>query len=135
VTAFRHKDIGGLDVAMNDALGVSGIEGVSDFNGDAEEPIELGGPAGDEAGRRPHGTGADPLEPTSGRQIRRLEARLEQEGDRGLMHRLRGRTSNRKISEDLQQRALRQLRRPCYAAFGPTPAADHLGCNGAVLSR
>jgi len=46
----------------------------------------------------------------SARQIRRLEARLEQEGDRGLVHRLRGRTSNCKIPEDLQQRALRLLR-------------------------
>ena len=33
----------------------------------------------------------------SARQIRRLQARLQREGDRGLLHRLRGRTSNRKI--------------------------------------
>jgi transposase len=71
----------------------------------------------------------------SARQIRRLEARLAQEGDRGLVHRLRGRRSNCKIPEDLQQRALRQLRRPCYAGFGPTLAAEHLARNGVVLSR
>jgi hypothetical protein len=68
----------------------------------------------------------------SARQIRRLAVRLEQEGDRGLVHRLRGRTSNRKIPEGLQQRALRQLRRPCYAGFGPTLAAEHLARNGVM---
>jgi hypothetical protein len=71
----------------------------------------------------------------SDRQIRRLQVRLEQEGDRGLMHRLRGRTSNRKIPEELQQRALRQLRRRCYAGFGPTLATEHLARNGMLLSR
>lgn len=69
------------------------------------------------------------------RQVRRLEARLAREGDRGLVHRLRGQTSNRKISKNLQQRALRQLRQPCYAGFGPTLAAEHLARNGVVLSR
>jgi transposase len=71
----------------------------------------------------------------SDRQIRRLQVRLEQEGDRGLLHRLRGRTSNRKIPEELQQRALRQLRRRGYAGFGPTLAAEHLARNGMLLSR
>jgi hypothetical protein len=70
----------------------------------------------------------------SARQIRRLVARLEQEGDRGLVHRLRGRVSNRKIPEGLQQPALRQLRRPCYAGFGPTLATEHLARHGVVLS-
>ena len=36
----------------------------------------------------------------SERQIRRLQTRLRQDGDRGLMHRPRGRKSNRKILED-----------------------------------
>jgi hypothetical protein len=71
----------------------------------------------------------------SDRQIRRLQARLQQEGDRGLIHRLRGRKSNHKISEDLQQRALRQLCRRCYAGFGPTLASEHLARNGMVVSR
>ncbi len=71
----------------------------------------------------------------SARQIRRLQARLEQEGDRGLVHRLRGQRSNHKIPEHLQQRALRQLRRPCYVGFGPTLATEHLARNGMVLSR
>src|ERR1700674_821510 len=71
----------------------------------------------------------------SDRQIRRLQARLRQQGDRGLMHQLRGRRSNRKIPEALQQPALRQLRRPGYAGFGPTLAAEHLARNGVVVSR
>ena len=71
----------------------------------------------------------------SDRQIRRLQTRLQKEGDRGLVHRLRGRTSNRKLSEDLQQRALRQLRRPCYAGFGPTLAGEHLARQGLLVSR
>jgi len=32
-------------------------------------------------------------------QVRRLQARLRAEGDRGLAHRLRGRPSNRKIRQ------------------------------------
>jgi hypothetical protein len=71
----------------------------------------------------------------SDRQIRRLQARLRQQGDGGLMHRLRGRRSNRKIPEVLQQRALRQLRRACYVGFGPTLAAEHLARNGMLVSR
>ncbi len=71
----------------------------------------------------------------SERQIRRLQARLEQAGDGGLMHRLRGRKSNRKIAADLQQRALRQLRRSCYVGFGPTLASEHVARHGMVVSR
>ncbi len=34
------------------------------------------------------------------RQVRRLQARLRTEGDRGIVHRLRGSQSNRKIPEE-----------------------------------
>jgi len=44
------------------------------------------------------------------RHVRRLQARLRREGDRGIVHRLRGRRSNRKIPEALTERALRELR-------------------------
>src|SRR5215472_9132511 len=71
----------------------------------------------------------------SDRQIRRLQTRLRQEGDGGLMHRLRGRKSNRRFPEDQQQRALRQLSRRCYAGFGPTLACEHLARQGMVVSR
>ena len=56
------------------------------------------------------------------RQVRRLQVRLRSQGDRGIVHRLRGRGSNRKIPESVEQHALRQLR---YAGFGPTLAAEH----------
>ena len=71
----------------------------------------------------------------SDRQIRRLQTRWRKEGNRGLIHRLRGRKSNGKISEDLQQRALRQLGRRCYAGFGPTLASEHLARQGILVSR
>jgi transposase len=71
----------------------------------------------------------------SDRQVRRLQARLRREGDRGIVHRLRGRHSNRKLSETLAQRAVGQLRQACYAGFGPTLAAEHLARGGIRVSR
>lgn len=69
------------------------------------------------------------------RHLRRLLARLRQEGDRGLVHRLRGRRSNRKIPEVLEQRALRQLRQARYAGFGPTLATEHWARHGIAVRR
>jgi hypothetical protein len=69
------------------------------------------------------------------RQVRRLQARLRSEGDRGVVHRLRGHRSNRKIPEDLRTRAVRELRQARYAGFGPTLAAEHLGRQGLKVSR
>jgi len=69
------------------------------------------------------------------RHVRRLGARLRSEGDRGLVHRLRGRPSNRQISDAVQQRGLRELRQPRYAGFGPTLAAEHLARHGLRVSR
>ena len=60
------------------------------------------------------------------RQVRRLQARLRGEGDRGIVHRWRGRRSNGQIPEGLAERARRQLRQARYAGFGPTLAAEHL---------
>ena len=37
MAAFGDEDIGGLDVAMDDALGVSGVEGVGNFDGEGEK--------------------------------------------------------------------------------------------------
>jgi hypothetical protein len=69
------------------------------------------------------------------RHVRRLLERVRAEGDRGVIHRLRGRSSNRKLPAALTQRALRLLGRPCYAGFGPTLAAEHLARAGMVVSR
>jgi len=71
----------------------------------------------------------------SDRQVRRLLVRVRQEGDRGVVHRLRGRPSNRKIPDCVSRRALRLLERPCYAGFGPTLAAEHLARAGIGVSR
>lgn len=69
------------------------------------------------------------------RQVRRLQARWRQEGDGGLVHRLRGRRSNRQIPERIEQRALRRLRQTAYVGFGPTLAAEHLARTGIAVSR
>ena len=66
----------------------------------------------------------------SDRQVRRLLERLRSVGDGGLVHGLRGRPSNRKIPERIEQRSLARLRQPAYAGFGPTLAAEHLAQHG-----
>ena len=71
----------------------------------------------------------------SDRQVRCLLGCLRTEGDRGLVHGLRGRPSNRKIPEVIEQRRLRRLRPPAYAGFGPTLATGHLAHNGIGVSR
>jgi hypothetical protein len=71
----------------------------------------------------------------SDRQVRRLLERLREAGDRGLVQELRGRPSNRKIPEEIEQRSLRRLRLPAYLGFGPTLAAEHLGRHGLRVSR
>ena len=52
-----------------------------------------------------------------------------------MVHGLRGRRSNRKIPEHLQQGALRRLRQARYVGFGPTLAAEHLARAGIWVSR
>ena len=69
------------------------------------------------------------------RHVRRLLVRLRTDGDGALVHGLRGRASNRKISKTIEQRSLHRLRRPDYAGFGPTLAAEHLARRGIRVSR
>lgn len=59
------------------------------------------------------------------RHFRRLEERVREEGDRGLIHRLRGRPSVRKIPEKIRERAL-SLYEKDYYDFGPTLATEKL---------
>lgn len=59
------------------------------------------------------------------RQVIRLVKRVQQEGIKGLIHRLRGRRSNRKHSEDFERRVVRIYRRE-YEDFGPTLACEKL---------
>ena len=70
----------------------------------------------------------------STRQVRRLEQRVQVEGDRGVVHRLRGRRSNRKISAAFEKQVMAEVRRR-YADFGPTLATEHLAKAGLGVSR
>ncbi len=70
----------------------------------------------------------------SDRQVRRLLFRLGEQGDRAVVHGLRGRPSNRKLAGWFEQKILARIRQR-YADFGPTLAAEHLAKDGLVVSR
>jgi len=59
------------------------------------------------------------------RQVRRILARYRAQGDAGLVHRARGRPSNRRLPEGLRRRVMAQVVRQ-YRDFGPTLAAEKL---------
>jgi DNA-binding Lrp family transcriptional regulator len=61
----------------------------------------------------------------SERQVRRIQRRLEELGDAGVVHRLRGRPSNRAMAKASRSKALSLYRRH-YQGFGPTLAAEKL---------
>src|SRR4051794_19308731 len=67
------------------------------------------------------------------RQSRRAYKRFKAEGDCGLVHRLRGRPSNRRLSDDVRDRAVK-LHQEKYADFGPTFACEKLAEAGLALS-
>ena len=62
----------------------------------------------------------------SERWVRKLLRRMKKEGDRVVVHRLRGRASNRKLSSQTQKQALAILREPDWHDFGPTFASEQL---------
>jgi hypothetical protein len=66
------------------------------------------------------------------RQVRRLQRKLEAQGDQALVHRLRGRPSNRRLDAALRRDVLRAYRR-CYADFGPTLASEKLAEQGLAV--
>src|SRR3989442_339682 len=68
------------------------------------------------------------------RQVRRLLRRLEELGDQGLIHRLRGRPSNRQLEAELRQQVLSEYQR-CYQGFGPTLASEKLAEGDLVVSH
>ena len=61
----------------------------------------------------------------SDRQIRRKIKRVREEGDKGIMHRLRGQLSNRAIPDKAKNKAL-TLFKTKYPDFGPTLASEKL---------
>lgn len=67
------------------------------------------------------------------RQARRIWKRFKAAGDEGLVHQLRGRSSNRRLSADLRARAVK-LHQEKYADFGPTFACEKLAEEGLELS-
>jgi hypothetical protein len=62
----------------------------------------------------------------SRRQMRRRLGRYEVEGDRSVIHGLRGRPSNHRLPEELKRQALERARLPLYRDFGPTLLSEHL---------
>jgi biotin operon repressor/transposase-like protein len=62
----------------------------------------------------------------SERQVRRLLQKLRRKGDQAVIHELRGRESNRKLSAEVEQRAITVLSDPVYRGFGPTLASEYL---------
>jgi biotin operon repressor len=60
------------------------------------------------------------------RQVRRLLRRLKKEGDKAVIHRLRGQPSNRKTDDKTRERIVRILSGEVYRGFGPTLAAEYL---------
>jgi len=61
----------------------------------------------------------------SERQVRRLVKAVREGGDGGVIHGLRGRSSNRRFSEEFREQVL-LLYRECYADFGPMLASEKL---------
>jgi DNA-binding Lrp family transcriptional regulator len=71
----------------------------------------------------------------SERWVRELVGRLRKEGDGGILHRLRGRASKRKLSAAVRAKVVRLVKGE-YADFGPTLAAEYLGeKHGVVMSK
>jgi transposase-like protein len=63
----------------------------------------------------------------SERHVRRLLVKLKEEGDHAVMHKLRGRLSNRRAEAKVKEAALEILSQDLYRGFGPTLASEYLG--------
>jgi transposase len=69
------------------------------------------------------------------RWVRKLLKRVRREGDRAIVHRSRGRPSNRQLPELWRQRAVARVKES-YADFGPTLAAEYLAKrDGVAVSK
>lgn len=65
------------------------------------------------------------------RWVRKLLVRMKKEGDVGIVHRLRGRESNRRLGESVRGKVLK-LMEAKYHDFGPTLACEYLAKNDGV---
>jgi transposase len=60
------------------------------------------------------------------RWVRKLLKRMKRQGDRVVVHGLRGRASNRRIATKVQAQAIELLKQPDWHDFGPTFASEQL---------
>src|ERR1700730_2226918 len=60
------------------------------------------------------------------RHVRRLLRALQRRGDQAVIHALRGEPSNRKIDEEVKEKAMEILFHPVYQGLRPTVAMEHL---------
>jgi DNA-binding Lrp family transcriptional regulator len=65
------------------------------------------------------------------RWVRKLLVRVKKEGDGGIVHRLRGRESNRRLPESLRRKVVKLVKAK-YRDFGPTLACEYLAQDDAV---
>jgi hypothetical protein len=75
---------------------------------------------------------ASELSGLSLRQGRRVWKRFKAGGDAGVVHKLRGRASNRRLGEDARERIIK-LHQERYADFGPTLACEKLASEHALF--
>jgi len=68
---------------------------------------------------------AEKMEVTD-RWVRKLLAQMEEEGDEVVIHGLRGQPSNRRIAEEIREKALGIVGQPEWHDFGPTFASEQL---------
>jgi len=66
------------------------------------------------------------------RQVKRSYALYREQGDAGLVHRLRGRASNRGVDPSRREQVIERVRER-YSDFGPTLAAEYLAQEGFVV--
>ena len=60
------------------------------------------------------------------RHVRRLLVKRKEAGDKAVIQGLRGRPSNRRVSEKTREKAVRILSQDVYNGFGPTLASEYL---------
>ena len=71
----------------------------------------------------------------SERQVRRMLRRVEQEEDAGIIHRGRGKRSNRRLKPAEEAGIREQLQDPLWGDFGPTYAQEQLWKQGYRVGR